>query len=263
MFPYFTVFGKNIAYYGILMILGFLVAGASTFLRAGKRGTTRTDAVYAAVFATGGGILGAKLLAVLTTLPYLIDGTASFMDLLTGGFVFYGGLLGGVGGLYLYLKIYKLDVVRYFDLFAVCVPLGHALGRVGCFFAGCCYGIPCDCAISVTYSEVYAQYGTPVGVKLLPVQLIEGAFLLLLYVALEIVYRKTQRAGISLLVYITAYAVARFVLEFFRGDSVRGLLFALSTSQWISLGLLVLVYAAVIVRCVKGRKKPSDIRSSL
>lgn len=260
MKPYFTVFGREFAYYGILMMAGFIVAGAAAVFRGKKYGLPVFDTVSAACFAAGGGIIGAKLLCVITSIPQLAEGAVKIADLLRGGFVFYGGLIGGICGILLYAGIFKLNFSEMFDVFAVSVPLGHAFGRVGCFLAGCCYGVEYSGALSVTYPQIYAQYGTPAGVSLLPVQLIESFSLLVLYAALEILLYKSKKKGLTLSVYLICYPVLRFTLEFFRGDSVRGAWGGLSTSQWISLalfiaGICVLLYALFRPQCAD---KPSD-----
>ncbi len=248
---YFTVFEKQIPYYGVLMLAGFLLGGLTAGFRAKKYGLSKMEMVYAACFAGVGGIVGAKLLSILTSIHLIIQYQLTFMQVMQNGFVFYGGLLGGALGLFIYVKAFKCDFVKYFEIFAVSVPLGHALGRVGCFLSGCCYGIECDCAISFTYVQAYDP-NTPLGVPLLPLQLIEGACLLVLYVALEVAFYKSKREGACLLGYLFAYPTVRFVLEFFRGDAIRGIWGGLSTSQWISLAIML---ATVIALTVRERKK--------
>ena len=93
------------------------------------------DIVCAAVFAGILGIVGAKLLFVLTSIDYIIEYKIPFTEIVKNGFVFYGGLLGGVFGLWLYCKIYKLPLKCFTDVFAVSIPLGHAVGRIGCFLS--------------------------------------------------------------------------------------------------------------------------------
>lgn len=252
--PGFTVFGKTFQYYGLLMIAGFLIGAFMAVWRTKKYGIEKIEIVYASIFAAGGGILGAKLLAIITYIPKLISHEVTFLGLLLGGFVFYGGLLGGIGGLLIYAKIFKLDVLKYFDMFAPSVPLGHALGRIGCLFSGCCYGIPYSGPISIIYPDSYEAYGTPVGVELLPVQLIECFCLLIIYGVTEFLYYRTKKCGISLCTYILSYCMLRFTLEFFRGDIVRGVLLGLSTSQWISLIIFIAVVSFLILSFVKKRK---------
>lgn len=235
---HFTIFGKDIPYYGMLFMCGLLLGATLAALRSKRRGMVRMDVVMAACFTAIGGVLGAKLLSVLTSIKTIIENDLSFWHVLRNGFVFYGGLIGGGVGLLIYCLVYKQDPLPYCDAFAVSVPLGHALGRVGCFLSGCCYGKPYDGPLAVIY-EPTVEGNPPFGVKLLPIQLIEAFCLVLLYVALEITYFKTKKKGLPFSLYVLSYAVIRFVLEFFRGDKVRGIHGGLSTSQWISLALVI------------------------
>lgn len=239
--PVFYVFGKEFSIYSLLMMAGFILGGALAILRGKKYGLKKVDLLLASICAAVGGLVGAKLLAIITYMPQLISGKIKFLDLVSGGFVFYGGLIGGIGGLLLGGKLLKLNQLELFDTFAPSVPLGHALGRIGCFFGGCCYGMELSAgsSFSLIYPEWYAQYGTPVGVPLLPVPLMEAGMLFILYAVLETLYHFTKKKGVSLFTYAFTYGVIRFVLEFFRGDLVRGIGGGLSTSQWISLALII------------------------
>lgn len=253
MVPYFTFFGKVVPYYGLLMGLGFFSAAAVALPRGKKYCIRKLDIVLAACFAVVGGVVGAKLLAILTSIDYIIEYKLTFIQVMQGGFVFYGGLIGGIAGLLIYVKAYKLNFFEMFDIFAVSVPLGHAIGRVGCFISGCCYGIPYDGPISWTYENAL-DANTPIGVPLLPIQLIESGCLLVLYAVLEIIFYKTKRRGLSLVVYAAAYAVIRFVLEFFRGDVERGFLLGMSTSQWISIAIFIFAVVCAAVMFTRRAK---------
>lgn len=245
----FTILGKEFAFYGYLMAAGFLLGGFLALWRGKKYGVKKIDVLLAAIFAFLGGLFGAKLLAIFTEIPHLSSGKVTFMQVLQGGFVFYGGLIGGIAGLIISAKVFKLNVLKLFDIFAPSVPAGHAIGRLGCFFSGCCYGmqLPEGSTFAIIYPEIYAKLGTPTGVPLLPMQLMEMGILLILYAVLETLYYKTSRVGVSLFTYIISYGVIRFVLEFFRGDIVRGIAGGLSTSQWISLCLIVISLIAIFL----------------
>jgi len=237
------------------MIAGFAVAAVSASHRAKKLGVNGWEVVYSGIFAGIGGILGAKTLSILTSLNLIVSYKIPFVDIIRNGFVFYGGLIGGAAGIFIYAKSYKLSVVRYFDLFAPGVPLGHAFGRIGCLMSGCCYGVPVSGGFSVVYISA-ADPATPLKTPLLPVQLIEACLLLIIYAAAELVFYKSKRFGIASVVYLSAYSAARFALEFLRADAERGMLFGLSTSQYISLLIFVVCVAAVIY----GLKKENDKR---
>ena len=128
-----------------------------------------------------------------------------------------------------------------------CIPLGHAIGRVGCLFAGCCYGLP--------YNGIGAIHLNPVGIThpVFPVQLLEAVLNLILSGCL-LLYSRKKPSGYSLLfLYLICYAVIRFLLEFLRGDQIRGLFIGLSTSQWIS--LLMLLSGSLLLFLAHTHKK--------
>ena len=233
-----TLFGKEIPLYSLFFFLGIIVAGIIAVFLIKKRKIHVFDFVCAAVYVMIGAILGAKLLFVVVSWKTIMQLQLSFIEVIKGGFVFYGGLIGGAIGLFIHGKQFKLDIKTYADIFAVVLPIGHALGRVGCFLAGCCYGIPYDGIGSYTYTHSHNVF-TPIGIPLLPVQLIEAFLLSVLFTILIITFFKTEKTGIVTASYVTYYAIMRFILEFFRGDRERGLLLHLSTSQWISIALMI------------------------
>lgn len=254
MNPYLNIFGKQIPYYGLLFAFGLLIGGLTALIRAKKRNIEKFDILCAAVFAGIFGIVSAKLFSVITSINYILDYQVPFIDVIKNGFVFYGGLVGGFLGLLLYCKIYKLPLTDFTDVFAVSVPLGHAFGRIGCFISGCCFGIPHSGFLSITYTNA-VDPNTPIGTPLLAIQLIESIALFLLYITLVIIYYKTKPRGICTAIYVVAYAIIRFVLEFFRGDDVRGFILGASTSQIISICLIItMVYVLVYQKISKKSK---------
>lgn len=248
----FNIFGREIPFYGLLFVLGFAVAVLTAIPKARRMGISFTEIACSAVFAGVGGILGAKLLSVLTSIHYIIEYHISFLDIIRNGFVFYGGLLGGALGLLIYAKAFREPIPRYFDLYAAGTALGHAFGRVGCFFSGCCYGLPTAGGFFVVYQSAIDP-NTPLGIPLLPIQLIESFCLVVIYAVCEIVFYCGKRQGASAAAYAFLYATTRFVLEFFRGDPIRGLLGGLSTSQYISLAIIAV--SSVVVVCAALRRR--------
>ena len=242
----------NFSIYGLFFILGIAVSAAVAVMICKKRNIERYEIVYSGVFAMIGGIVGAKLFYLLISIKRIIEIKPDILSLIRGGFVFYGGLIGGMAGLFIYVKKYKLDVKDFFDIFATVTPLGHAIGRVGCFFGGCCYGVRHDGFPSHIYDSAVGN--APVGVPLLPIQLIEAACLLLLFAAELFAFMKfSGKKGMQSLMYITAYPTVRFATEFFRGDIERGKFGLLSTSQWVSAALILCVIAYGIFS--RGKRK--------
>lgn len=207
-----------------------------------------------------GAIIGAKVLFLLISIDDIIRMKLSLVAVIKGGFVFYGGVIGGFLGLLIYVRMYKLPIMPYLDIFATVLPLGHAVGRVGCFFGGCCYGIPYDGPGCVVYEATAGM--TPLGVPLLPIQLIESGTLVVLFGLLMLVLYKKDSRGLPLWIYCISYSVIRFVLEYFRGDGIRGKFFWFSTSQWISILIVIVSAVAIFLRkkmgaSLKNEKSPS------
>lgn len=250
----FSILGKEIPIYGIMFIVGFAVAALTAIPKARKMKLPYTGLACSGVFACVGGILGAKLLSILTSISYIIEYKISFLGIIQNGFVFYGGLLGGALGLFLFAKLFRASVLKYFDLFAAGTALGHAIGRIGCLFSGCCYGLPTSGGFYVIYRHAIDP-NVPLGVPLLPMQLIECFCLVAIYVICEVVFYRGKRAGVSAVVYALSYATVRFILEFFRGDSVRGVLWGLSTSQYISIAVVVFCLSAMGYILYRSKKK--------
>lgn len=235
MLPEIVIGNRLIPMYGVCMALGVLCAGCAAFFRVRRAGGSTDSFFVIAACAFGGGIIGAKLLFIPVT--YSLQQIAARvraldLTLLTeGGIVFYGGLLGGIGGAFLGARIAKAAPALYCDAMVPCIALGHCFGRIGCFFAGCCYGIPYEGPFAVTRSEAGQ------GVSVFPVQLLEAALNLGLFFLLCAYVKKHGGRYRVLYAYFLSYGVVRFALEFLRGDAVRGIWGGLSTSQWISLGL--------------------------
>ncbi len=246
MVPYINIFNKTIPVYGLCFFIGIFVAVSVAWLISKRKDIMGYDVVYSAVFTSVGAIIGSKLLFILVSFKQIIELGIPWINVLRGGFVFYGGLIGGIIGLYIYLKVYKLDIWEYFDLYATVLPLGHSIGRIGCFFGGCCYGMEYDGPLHCVYD--YNIGNTPVGVPLLPIQLIESFLLFCLFILLLCMFYKGKQKGNQVIVYAFAYSVMRFVLEFFRGDKERGFLLNLSTSQIISIVMFFSVLIAVFIR---------------
>jgi phosphatidylglycerol:prolipoprotein diacylglycerol transferase len=153
---------------------------------------------------------------------------------LSQGFAFYGGLLGFSVFAFLYARTQKISFIEILNRVASPLALAHAVGRIGCFLAGCCYGTHCELP--------WAVHNDIVGDNLHPVQLYESAALAVLGIFLwkhETRRLRGEVSSPSAGIYLVMYAILRFVLEFFRGDATRGAWGPLSTSQWISLVLVV------------------------
>jgi phosphatidylglycerol:prolipoprotein diacylglycerol transferase len=202
--------------YGAMLVLAFSL---STWL-AGRilrqlppelQRLTPGQVVDLSCLALLGGIVGARLFFVVLHWQFVLDEPQDLLALWQGGLVWYGGFAGGVGTVWLYARRHRVSCRWVLDLFAPALALGHAVGRVGCFLNGCCYGEMTDAWCGVIMP------GEPRPV--FPTQLAESLGLLFLYSVLRLLQPVlANRPGQLFGVYLCGYAVLRFVLEGYRGD---------------------------------------------
>jgi phosphatidylglycerol:prolipoprotein diacylglycerol transferase len=179
------------------------------------------------------------------------------VTLLRSGGVFYGGLIAAVAVAFWYLRRHGMPLWSVTDAFAPGIALGHVIGRLGCFFAGCCYGKATDVPWAVTFSSTYAaqNVGTPLNVALHPTQLYEaGAELVILGLLLLLERKGRPFAGRTFWSYMLMYGVTRFVIEIYRGDP-RGMVGDFSTSQFVS---LLLVPVSIVMLLVLARRNAPE-----
>jgi len=220
--------------YGLFAAAGVLVAGGLA-TRAAWRAGLDVGLVLAAIALTiGFGFTGAwaTFAAVETLRTGSIDWLAN-----GGGLVFFGALPGGALGLWVARRWLKLDVLRGLELALPGVAAAHALGRIGCFFGGCCYGRPFDGAWAVVYPG-------PGAAPRHPTPLYESAGLLALAFAFALSPPRRPGSGQRAAAYVAGYCALRLLTELFRGDLVRGVVAGVSTSQAIAaVGLLLAAFA--------------------
>jgi phosphatidylglycerol:prolipoprotein diacylglycerol transferase len=257
MFPRLAQVGPVTVYsYGLLVPVACALALYFAMKRAplfGLKPHTVRDIGLAVVLS---GFLGSKLLLLLVNLPDIPTDPGEWVDLMSAGGVFYGGGLLGFASGFLVVRRRRLPTWRVADLAAPPAALGHALGRLGCFLGGCCYGRPADLPWAVTFTDSFAaaHIGTPLHVPLHPTQLYEmGAQLAILGVLLVVERTRRLADGSLFALFVLLYAPSRFVVEEFRGDP-RGLALGLSTSQWISLAL-VPVSLVMLSRFARARER--------
>ncbi len=252
-----------ISAYGLYGAAGFLLGIGYLFFITRVKSRDFDDLVYIYVWAALGAIVGAKVLYILLEIPNIArtvgSGEADLWpylgSMVSGGFVFYGGLLGAVLAVKTASRYFSLDYVETLSLMTPAMPLAHAFGRVGCAVVGCCYGRESRVGIGIRYVDsMYA----PNGVCLYPVQAIEAAADLVIFGALVFTLLKRadacEKPGIFEK-YLVMYACTRFLLEFLRGDSVRGHLGWLSTSQWISIIILLWIgMQRMLIKKKQGRE---------
>lgn len=252
MLPFLNIFGLELPMYGLMMMTGAFLSILFACLRARKRRFEPMDVLLCAIFCFIVGLLGAKTLFIITEIPQYIkhiqhagfDLNWMMNEIITAGIVFYGGLIGGVFGGWLYTRLFRLDFWKHADLMIPFLPLAHGFGRVGCFCAGCCYGRAVHesdpewlKSLAVVYTNAIGAPND--GVARYPVQLFEALFLIvILFPVLQVFCRKERRPGTVVGLYLILYGLFRFLNEYLRADEIRGIFAGVSTSQWISLALV-------------------------
>ncbi len=243
---------RPIGSYGLLLALA-MVVGTFVAVRAGARaGMDVGNLIALCGFGVGGSMAGSYLLFVAVEASRGVPVGETVAT--GGGLVFYGAPLGGTLAMLGASRILGVPFLRFADAAIPSIPIAHALGRIGCFLAGCCFGAPWDGPWAVRFTHPFAPGAHP-DVLRHPTQLYESLGLLALALAFVLVPAREVGTGRRALAYALAYAVLRFVIELFRGDAVRGVYFGgvLSTSQAISIGF-ALVAGAYLLRTRAGAR---------
>jgi phosphatidylglycerol:prolipoprotein diacylglycerol transferase len=252
--------------YGLFVALGLLTGVWISCWRARRNGVDDNLILDLAFVGFVAGMLGARLTYILVEWEGV---AAAFRHpdrsvwreyiLIRQGFVYAGGMILAVGAAVWLIRRRGASLWRVADCIAPAIPLGHGLGRVGCFFAGCCWGSPCELPWAVSFPKVIGPRGEVLGMThqyhlyegwisadathslpVHPIQLYEALALFGLFLILTWLWRRRRFEGQVFLAYLLIYPVARFGLEYFRGDPERGIYFGLSSSQHISIVVLVL-----------------------
>lgn len=243
----FSIGPFTVHMYGLMIAIGIIAAYLSAEKLAKRRGLDAEKIFGLVIWCVIFGFAGSKLLYCLTVLPDIVRDPAVILRDLGDGWVVYGGILGGILGGWLYCRRNRLNTWKYFDLGLASVALAQGFGRIGCFFAGCCYGRETSLPIGITFhNSNFAQN----GVALFPTQILSSIFDFLLFGFLVWFYKRRKADGQITALYLILYSAGRFVIEFFRGDLIRGSVGALSTSQFIA----IFVFAAgVVLFCLRSK----------
>ncbi len=246
MFPRLLQIGSfNLPTYGVLVAMA-LIVGLFTVVHFARREGVDPERAWSlglvGVFAS---IAGSKLLLILNEWNFYSHNLRALLslDFLQSAGVFSGGLAAAfVAGL-LYAWRHRMPVFKTMDVFAPGLALGHAIGRLGCFAAGCCYGKPTRLPWGVTFTNPLAEklVGTPLGIPLHPTQIYEFLVELCNFGLLVWLFRRKKFDGQIFGTYLFVYGVARYFLEFLRGDSDRGSVFngLMTTTQLLAIFMVI------------------------
>lgn len=256
--------GLTIWTYGVLLAVG-IIAGGYLAVRLGERDGLAKDKLYSlAVWAAAPAFIGAQLLGVIIDWPHsgINQQLLSFNHFHAGSSS--GALLMLLGATIFLTRRLDLSLAKTLDALAPGIALASAIARLGCFAAGCCWGKPTDSWIGVRFTERAHQLnGVPVGVALVPTQLILAGAGFLVFASMLWLWKRRAFDGQIILAYLLLYSIARFAMQFLRDDP-RGEVLGLSTSQLISIILFPLALASYFqmrYQCDfhRGRERSSDL----
>ncbi len=258
MYPELFSIGPVTVYtYGVLLAASYLLGLWVAMVRAKKRGLDSNHILDLGIYIIIAALVGAKLLLLVVEPGQYTRSLTDFLSLARSGGVFYGGLILAVLVAFWYMWRHRLPLWSVSDIFAPGIALGHVIGRMGCFFAGCCFGKETSVPWAITFTSEYAarNVGTPINRPLHPTQLYEAGAELLILVFLIATERKGRPfAGRTFWGYMLLYGISRFIIEFYRGD-VRGTVGMFSTSQFVS--LLIVPISVVMLLLLARRQQPA------
>ena len=265
----FSIGSKEIAWYGVLVAGGFLLGMMVLNVQAEKRHVDTATVADLSVACVIGGIAGARLLFVLINYRYYAENPAQIIRIDQGGLVFYGGFFGAFLSTGWLVRRYKLPFWTIGDIFALAIPAGQAVGRMGCLVNGCCFGHPTESGPAIQYTNqaveviinAQKQRGelNPDGfdtqcLPVVPAQIYQGLINVGIFVALLVAARHVKRPGRLFALFMILYAAARFFNEFNRGDYLT-YHFGLTPGQVICLFVLP---AGIALFWHLGRRKANE-----
>lgn len=252
MFPILIKIGPLTLYtYGLMIAIGILVAVMITRLEARRKSMNPDKIADLAFYLVIAGVIGARLFYVATNPTIFMDDPLEILRIWNGGLVFYGAFLTALITCLIYLKKNRMAIWKTTDIFAPAVAIAHVFGRLGCFFAGCCYGKICELPWAVTFIHP-STLARPIGIGLHPTQLYDAANNLVIFSFLWALRRRMKFDGQLFWIYILLYGITRSIIENFRGDFRGARLWeAFSISQIIGCSMASL---AVLMLFILSRR---------
>ncbi len=252
MHPILFQFGRLTIYtYGLFVALGFFLAIWVAGREAGRLGMEPRKVQDLGLVVLISALVGARLFYVLVEWEYFVEHPLQVFEIWKGGLVFYGGFVAAALASLAYVRHEGLPVWPTADAVAPGLALGQALGRIGCFFAGCCYGAECRLPWAVTFTDPRGL--APLNLPLHPTQIYSAVGNFVIFLVLYFGFRKRWGGtGRVFSLYLVLYPAFRFVVEFFRNDP-RGSLGPLSTSQALGIPLFLFGLWLLWVRRGEGQ----------
>lgn len=233
---WFSIGPLTVHGYGVMIAIGILAASwlATKLCKEYKLDYENIDSFI--IFVIVIGYAFSKLTYCLTVFDQFLSDPLSVLG--SGGWVVYGGILGGLLAALIWCKWKKWKFMDYFQVLMPCVSLAQGFGRIGCFFAGCCGGAVTDAWYGIQFPATSLAWNTIQ--KIIPTQLLSSAGDFLIFAFLMYNLKKGKHPEDTGAWYLILYSVGRFLIEFLRGDLIRGGIGPFSTSQFISLFVVVL-----------------------
>ncbi len=229
MQPVFLEIGAfTLHWYGILFAGGFLAAAVHWSVLSRRVGMPPIFGVELCVWVMISAVIGARVAYVMANRSWFIEDPTRILRIDRGGLIFYGGLIGSTIAVLLPARLRRIPVWQMADFAIGAVPLGHAIGRVGCLMNGCCYGAADKSWWAIPLHDAMRH----------PVQIVEATYTLVIYIILLEFFRHKHRDGRVFALYLMLYPAGRFALEYLRGDDrLEGLVF--NAAQELSLFLMI------------------------
>ncbi len=248
----FRINGFTIHSWGFFVSLGIII---SLFLMMREFKQKREELLNLTIITMISAIIGARLLYVLLNLDYFLSHTKQVFNVMSGGLSLFGAIGLGLLGFIAYSKLRNLDYKKYLDIFSIYIPLSQSIGRIGCFFNGCCYGSITRVPWGITYLG---------GIRH-PAQIYESILDFLLFLYLHSIRNKKilkipnlglpnsrlrlkLKHGDKFLLYLMLYSIIRFIVEFYREEP--RLLFNLTITQYFTIGMIIIVLLILKTRLV-------------
>lgn len=258
MYPViFKIYGLTVYSYGAMLALAFLLAIVTAVFRAQKLKIDSQVIFDLGIVVILSGVLGARLFFVLLNFSYYAKNPAEIIRMDKGGLVVLGGVIASIIIVYIYCRVKRLDPFDIADIVAPSLSLGQAVGRLGCFLNGCCWGIPTGLPIGVCFPPrdfMPAEYW---GIPLHPVQLYNTFGNLILFCFLSYIFKKRKVKGEVFAFYLILHPILRFGMEFLRGDNEKAFA-GLTVFQIMSIFLFI---AGVIMMAVIRKNKKLKVKS--
>jgi len=235
--------------YGAAIVVAFLVAIYLSRRAAKEVNISQDIIVDSALIMLFSGILGARLLYVIINLKDYMENPIEILMLQHGGLAFYGGAITAFLAEVIYIKVKRLSIYKIGDILIPYIALGQAIGRIGCFLNGCCFGKPTDSMFGVVFPDIYYAVH--------PTQIYSSLGLLVLYGFLRFLQKTKVKDGMVLISYGLLYSTGRFLIEFIRGDNIVEI-FGLTFSQFVSAVIFIVCAILFIIRLKKGYGKTKN-----